>query len=285
MRASRPDDALTEDEEPLMKAVLRSRKFWLMLAGYLIALAVWYVSVKWIPLKSFARMPDPLGVIREWLSPQPAYGISIFSAAYYKHILYSTVRAWAAFILAVGCGVPLGILMGWSGRFNAYASALVGLLRPVPPLAWVPLAILLLPAVEVAVVFVTFLVAFFATTLNTLVGVHAIDPDHIRAARCLGATRRDVLFDVIIPGALPQIFTGLQIAMGAAWFSLAAGEMIAAQYGLGFLIMDAYNLIQYPTIVIAMGTLGLMGLISSALIRMAGNRLMRWRLAAMGMKR
>jgi len=121
--------------------------------------------------------------------------------------------------------------------------------------------------------------------LNTLVGVHAIDADHIRAAKCLGATRRDLLFDVIIPGALPQIFTGLQIAMGAAWFSLAAGEMIAAQYGLGFLIMDAYNLIQYPTIVIAMGTLGLMGFISSAVIRQTGDRLMRWRLEATGSAR
>ena len=269
----------------MMGAVLRSRKFWLMLTGYGIALAVWYASVKWAPLPSFARMPDPVGVIREWFSPQPAFGISIFTAAYYKHILASTARAWAAFALAVACGVPLGILMGWSTRFNAYASALVGLLRPVPPLAWVPLAILLLPAAEAAVVFVTFLVAFFATTLNTLVGVQAIDPDHIRAARCLGARRRDVLFDVIIPGALPQIFTGLQIAMGAAWFSLAAGEMVAAQYGLGFLIMDAYSLIQYSTIVIAMGTLGLMGFISSAIIRMAGNRLMRWRLDAMGMRR
>jgi NitT/TauT family transport system permease protein len=268
-----------------MREVLQSRKFWLMLAGYGLALVIWYVSVKWIPLRAFTRMPDPLGVIGEWLSPQPAFGISVFSAAYYKHIFYSTLRAWAAFALAVACGVPLGILMGWSSRFNAYASALVGLLRPVPPLAWVPLAILLLPAVEAAVIFVTFLVAFFATTLNTLVGVQAIDPDHVRAARCLGASRRDVLFDIIIPGALPQIFTGLQIAMGAAWFSLAAGEMIAAQYGLGFLIMDAYSLIQYPTIVIAMGTLGLMGFISSALIRYTGNRLMRWRLGTMGMAR
>jgi len=268
-----------------MGAVLRSRKFWLMLAGYGLVLASWYASVKWVPLKSFTRMPDPLGVIREWMSPEPAYGISIFTAAYYKHIFASTLRAWTAFALALGLGIPLGILMGWSSRFNAYAEALVGLLRPVPPLAWVPLAILLLPGAEAAVVFVTFLVAFFATTLNTLVGVHAIDADHIRAAKCLGATRRDLLFDVIIPGALPQIFTGLQIAMGAAWFSLAAGEMIAAQYGLGFLIMDAYNLIQYPTIVIAMGTLGLMGFISSAVIRQTGDRLMRWRLEATGSAR
>jgi NitT/TauT family transport system permease protein len=253
-----------------------------MCAGYAGALALWFVSVRWAPLPAFARLPDPAVVIREWFSPEPAFGISVFTAAYYKHIAASTLRALAAFGLAVLLGVPLGILMGWSSRVNAYASALIGLLRPIPPLAWVPLAILLLPAVEVAVVYVTFLVAFFATTLNTLVGVRSIDPDYLRAARCLGASRADLLRDVIVPGSLPQIFTGLQIAMGAAWFSLAAGEMIAAQYGLGFLIMDAYNLIQYPTIVIAMGTLGLMGFASSAVIRRVGERLMRWRQESTG---
>ncbi len=262
--------------------LLPSRKLWLMLAGYLGALGLWYASVKWVPIASFTRLPDPVTVIKEWLAPDPAYGISIFTAAYYKHVAASTLRALAAFVLAVALGVPLGILMGWSARFHAYASALIGLIRPIPPLAWVPLAILLLPAAEIAVVYVTFLVAFFATTLNTLVGVKSIDHDFVRAARCLGASRRDLLRDIIVPGALPQIFTGLQIAMGAAWFSLAAGEMIAAQYGLGFLIMDAYNLIQYPTIVIAMGTLGLMGFLSSALIRWVGERLMRWRADAIG---
>ena len=256
-----------------------------MAGGYLTAFVLWYASVKWLPIASFTRLPDPVTVMKEWFSPDPAYGISIFTGAYYKHILASTLRAFAAFTLALVLGVPLGILMGWNPRFNDYASALIGLLRPIPPLAWVPLAILLLPIAEVAVVYVTFLVAFFATTLNTLVGVKSIDPDYLRAARCLGATRRDLLTDIIIPGALPQIFTGLQIAMGAAWFSLAAGEMIAAQYGLGFLIMDAYNLIQYPTIVIAMATLGLVGYLSSAGIRVLGDRLMRWRLDSMGARR
>jgi NitT/TauT family transport system permease protein len=90
---------------------------------------------------------------------------------------------------------------------------------------------------------------------------------------------------VIIPGALPNIFTGLQIAMGAAWFSLAAGEMIAAQYGLGYLIFEAYNLIQFPTIVIGMATLGIAGFVSSAIIRVVGNKLMRWRVQSFGMGR
>lgn len=255
-----------------------------MWVGYLGALLAWYGSVKWLPLESFHRMPDPFQVLIEWFNPKPAYGISIFTEEYYKHILYSTYRATSAFLLSVILGVPLGVMMGWSRKFYAYASTLLGLLRPIPPLAWVPLAILLLPGVEPAVIFVTFLVAFFATTLNTLVGVRSIDPDYLRAAACLGASRKDMLFDIIIPGALPHIFTGLQIAMGAAWFSLAAGEMVAAQYGLGFLIMEAYNLIQVPTIVIGMATLGILGYVSSALIRLLGNKLMRWREESIGLK-
>lgn len=257
----------------------------MMWSGYLGALVLWYACVTWLPLESFRRLPDPVTVIREWLSPAPIYGVSVFTESYYKHILYSVYRASAAFLLATVLGVSLGICMGWSRKFNSFASALLGLLRPVPPLAWVPLAILIFGGAELAVIFVTFLVAFFATTLNTVVGVKSIDPDYFRAAACLGASRKDILFDIVIPGALPNIFTGLQIAMGAAWFSLAAGEMISAQYGLGFLIMESYNLVQFPTIVIAMATLGLVGYLSSALIRVLGNRLMRWREQAMGFGR
>lgn len=254
----------------------------MMCAGFLGFLAAWYCSVRWLPLESFKRMPNPITVATEWFNPKPVFGISIFVKTYYYHILYSTYRALVAFFLAVGLGVPLGIVMGWNKAFRKFAAALLGLLRPVPPLAWVPLAILILPGGEAPVIFVCFLVAFFATTMNTYVGVNSIDPDYFRAAACLGASRMDMLFDVIIPGALPNIFTGLQIAMGAAWFSLAAGEMIAAQYGLGFLIMESYNLVQIPTIVIAMATLGILGSLSSVLIRLVGNRLMRWREESIG---
>lgn len=272
-----------------MAAVARSsglhERFWIGFAGIAGGLVFWYASTKWFPIAAFHRLPGPVEVAKEWFSPHPNYGISIFTRAYYVNIAYSTYRAWLAFALAVILGVPLGIFMGWNVKFKDYAGALVGLLRPIPPLAWVPLAILIFPGTEPAVIFVTFLVAFFATTMNTLVGVRSIDKDYFRAARCLGATPADVLRDVIIPGALPHIFTGLQIAMGAAWFSLVAGEMIAAQYGLGYLIWDSYNLIQYPTIVIAMATLGIIGYASSALIRWVGQRLMRWREEALGLRR
>ena len=113
--------------------------------------------------------------------------------------------------------------------------------------------------------------------LNTLLGVESIDESYFRAARSLGARPRDVFFKVILPGAMPFIFTGLQISMGYAWFSLVAGEMLAGEYGLGYLIWNSFMLVQYPVIIIAMITLGVIGSLSSLLIRMIGNRLMQWK--------
>ena len=254
-----------------------NRRFILMMVGFVAAFGLWYASVKWLPFPAFRRLPDPIKVIVEWLSPNPDFGISVFTANYYVHILYSTYRATVAFALAVLLGVPLGILMGWSTTVREYSDALLTLLRPIPPLAWVPLAILIFPGTEPAVIFVVFLVAFYATTLNTWVGVRSIDGAYFRAALCLGARPIDVLRDVILPGALPSIFTGFQLAMGAAWFSLVAGEMIAARYGLGYVIWESYNLVQYSTTVIGMVTLGIVGYLCSALIRFAGTYLMRWR--------
>ena len=254
-----------------------------MVLGITSSVLLWYGLVKWTPFVAFNRLPDPLTVFLEWISTDPDYGMSIFTKDYYLHILYSTYRAIVAFLLALILGVPLGIMMGWKANFNAYAGALLDFLRPIPPLAWVPIAILVLPGVEPAVIFVTFLVAFFATTLNTLLGVRSIDPDLFRAAECLGAGPSDILRDIIVPGAMPTIFTGLQIAMGAAWFSLVAGEMIAAQYGLGFMILESYNLVQYPTIVIMMATLGIVGYASSAIIRRLGKRMISWRQESTGL--
>ena len=136
---------------------------------------------------------------------------------------------------------------------------------------------------ESPVIFITFLPAFFATTLNTMLGVQSIDESYIRAAYCLGAKRAQIFRHVVLPGALPFIFTGLQISMGVGWFSLVAGEMISGEFGLGYVIYSGYTLVSYPVIAIGMITLGVVGWISSALVRIAGTSLMQWRVRSLGL--
>ena len=188
----------------------------------------------------------------------------------FGHFMAARLTGIAVKEYSVGLGPKL---IQWQSRKHETLFTL----RPIPMLAWVPLAILMWPGREASIVFLTFLGSYFATVLNTLLGVESIDESYFRAARSLGARPRDVFFKVILPGAMPFIFTGLQISMGYAWFSLVAGEMLAGEYGLGYLIWNSFMLVQYPVIIIAMITLGVIGSLSSLLIRMIGNRLMQWK--------
>ena len=246
------------------------------LLGFAAFFIVWYVASALLTLPRFKFVPDPWFLFNEWISRDPKYGISLFTPLYYEHILVSTARVYAAFALAVVFGAPLGILLGWSRLARNMIFPLVEILRPIPPLAWVPLAVLTLYGTEMPVIFVTLLAAFFATVLNTFLGVVSIDESYLRAAACLGYGRWQTLIRVIVPGALPFIFTGLQIAMGVAWFSLVGGELIAGRSGLGYMIFDAYVQVALPNIFIGMITLGVLGYISSAIIRRVGRRLMVW---------
>ena len=171
--------------------------------------------------------------------------------------------------------------MGWQRIFYGLVFPIIEMLRPIPILAWIPLAIILLPGRELPIIVLTFLAAFFVTALNTLLGVKSIDPVYFRAARSLGFGEWAILWHIVIPGAMPFIFVGLQISMGACWFSLVAAEILSGQSGLGYEVWQAYYYVQFPTMVITMSTLGLLGYVSSALIRLLGNRLMRWRTQAL----
>jgi len=266
-----------------LKAWLKSPSPYLMLLGFALMIGFWWLSVEVWKLPRFAGMPGPTVVLREWLSPNPEFGLSIYTPEYYIHILTSLQRVLIAFTLATLIGVPLGLIIGWSQTARDYIFPVLEMLRPIPALAWVPLAILMFSSSEGPVIFVTFLPAFFATALNSMLGVHSIDENYFRAASCLGAKRWQVFRHIVVPGSLPYIFTGLQISIGLAWFSLVAGEMISGEYGLGYVIYTSYTMVSYPTIVIGMITLGIVGYVSSALIRLVGMMLMRWHSRELGL--
>lgn len=174
--------------------------------------------------------------------------------------------------------------MGWSKRFREYTFPILETLRPIPILAWVPLAIIMFSGFETPILFLATLASLFVTTLNTLLGVDSIDESYFRAAGCLGSKPRHIFLHVVLPGATPFIFTGLQISIGVAWFSLVAAEMISGDFGLGYMIMDSYMINTYVSMVMAMITLGFVGWGTSAMVRAVGNRMMQWRIRALALE-
>ena len=247
--------------------------------GIISLLLAWYLLTEFFNLPRFNKLPGPVAVWTEFTSRTPKYGISIYTPDYYMHIFWSVWRVLQAFFWSTVLGVPLGLFMGWKKTFRDYSFPILEIVRPIPVLAWVPIAILIFAGIasrEAPIVFLTFLATFYATILNTMLGVESIDEVYFRAARCLGSKPRHIFFRVVLPGALPFIFTGLQIGVGVGWFSLVAAEMLSGEYGLGFLIWDSYVLSQFEVIVIAMMTLGVIGYLFSAIIRLVGSLLMRW---------
>ncbi|MDO6443005.1 ABC transporter permease [Marinobacter sp. 2_MG-2023] len=195
---------------------------------------------------------------------------------FYLHILHSLERVAIAYVLAVVVGIILGVAMGRSRWAEDIILPYIELLRPIPAVAWIPLAILMLPTEQSSIIFITFLGALFPVILNTVHGVEQTSSVLVRAARSLGASRTAILWHVVLPGAMPSIVAGLAIGMGVAWFSLLAGEIISGQYGIGYYTWNSYTLIQYPQIIIGMLTIGGLGTLCTLLVRKGCNPLLKW---------
>lgn len=218
----------------------------------------------------FANIPTPAAVFEKLLEVNQ-------SPQFMTNIGISVRRILLGFFVATALGVSLGLLIGRYRVFRMLSLPALEVFRPIPAIAWVPMSIMLWPDNEVSIVFITFIGAFFPILLNTIHGVEAIDPVLLRAARCLGCPERHLLWQIMLPAALPHIFTGLAVGMGVAWVSLIAAEMISGQFGIGYFTWEAYSLVQYADIALGMITIGVLGLLSSLLIRLFGNLLMPWK--------
>lgn len=217
----------------------------------------------------FANIPTPADV---WQSVVQAGS----NGKFITNVGMSLRRIFIGFALAGLLGVAMGLVIGRYRRVHELLFPAMEALRPIPAIAWVPISIMLWPDNEVSIVFITFIGAFFPILLNTVSGVQAVDSVLLRAGQCLGARERQLLWHVVLPGAAPQIFTGLAVGMGVAWVSLIAAEMISGQFGIGYFTWEAYSLIAYADIVLGMITIGVLGLVCSWLIRVAGKVLMPW---------
>jgi len=195
------------------------------------------------------------------------------------HVYYSLQRVLLGYALALATAVPLGLLMGWSRTVCAMIEPLVEIVRPIPPLAWIPLSILWFGIGIKSAAFIIFLGAFFPILLNTINGVRGIEPVLIEAARMLNAGRRFFFLNVLVPGAMPSILTGMRIGIGVGWMSLVAAEFTGVRqgYGLGYMIMTARDIQRSDEIIAGMLVIGAIGLGIDACLQLAERYLIRWR--------
>lgn len=192
------------------------------------------------------------------------------------HVGNSLFRVFAGFAAAAGVGILLGLFIGRSRWVEDVLLPPLEVLRPIPGVAWIPLAILMFPSSELSMISITFIGALFPILLSTIHGVEAVDRRLVASSRSLGAGRWSVFAEVILPGALPSIVTGLAIGMGTSWFCLVTAEMIAGQYGIGYYTWESYSLQNYADIIVGMLFIGFFGMASSALIKLSGRLLMPW---------
>jgi NitT/TauT family transport system permease protein len=235
------------------------------------AILVWHLcsTFSFNFIISFENIPKPTVVGSHFIS-------LLGNADFYTHILVSLKRILIGFFLASLLGVTAGVLMGRSKVICDILMPYIEILRPIPAVAWIPLAILMLPTEESSIIYITFLGAFFPIVLNTVHGVEQTEETLVRAAKSLGASNFAILWHVILPGALPSIMAGLAIGMGVSWFSLLAGEIISGQYGIGYFTWNSYTLVEYPNIIIGMLVIGGLGTLSTWLVKLASKPALRW---------
>ena len=218
----------------------------------------WHLAVKWTGSDIF---PTPAMVVAGFIELAQK-GVLI------KYIVASLFRVAAGFLLAVFVGIPLGLLLGWFTPLMQAFNPAIQVLRPISPIAWIPVAILWFGVTDVAPIFLIFLASLFPITTSAMAAVQNIQLVYIRAARNFGIRGMELFKKVVFPAALPQILTGLRLALGIAWLVVVAAEMIAVNSGLGYLIIDARNAgKRYDLVVAGMVMIGLIGLGLDLLVR------------------
>lgn len=234
-------------------------------------LLFWHLATtyRWDFYIRFTNLPTPAEVLQQ-------LQLAAESQKFVTNVGISLRRIALGFLAATALGVTLGLLIGRYRITRQLLFPAFEALRPIPAIAWVPISIMLWPDNEVSIVFITFIGAFFPILLNTVSGVQAVDAVLLRAGQCLGAREPQLMWFVVLPGAAPQVFTGLAVGMGVAWVSLIAAEMISGQFGIGYFTWESYSLIAYPDIVLGMITIGVLGLACSWLIRLASRVMLPW---------
>lgn len=257
---------------PLAVRPARKRpRWWLRVGSLVAALVVWQLLTTfdvhfWL---NFDRLPTPVEVADDL-----AYQLG--TAVYYQDLVDSLIRILIGFVLAAVVGVLVGTTVARSRTTADVVQPLLEVVRPIPAIALVPIAILLFPTNEQGIVFITFVAAFFPVVVSTRHAVRALPTVWEDAVRTMGASHGRVLWSVVLPGALPGIFSGLSVGMGVSWICVISAEMISGEFGVGYRTWQAYTVVDYPGVLVGMLTIGVLGWVTSALVELAGRRATRW---------
>lgn len=246
----------------------------LYVAGPLLLLALWQGLFE-------------LRLIRPILLPPPSKVAQAFwslaaSGELFGHVAISVLRVLEGFAAAAIAGLALGLAVGLSRPVDRATDLLIQLIKPIPPIAWIPLAILWFGIGEVAKVYIIFLGAFFPILVNTIDGIRQTDHRYVELARILEVPRLRFITKVVLPGALPAIMTGLRVGIMVAWMCVVASELIAASSGIGYLIMDARQLSQTDVVLVGMISIGVLGKLLDVALKALEARLITWKAAYKG---
>jgi NitT/TauT family transport system permease protein len=226
-------------------------------------------------------VPTPLAVLQgwqDWIFGAPGLGLNPYSGTWVSNVQYSSMRVLQGFTLAALIGIPLGLMIGWSRLVAQLFDPLVQSLRPIPITAWLPFSIALFGIRDMGSVFLIFLGGFYAIVVNTTQGARDVERNLVRAATMMGATRMQLLLRVVLPSAMPSVFTGMRVGLGISWTAVIVSEMVAVKSGLGYVLWDAYYVGRMDIVLADMVSIGAMGYLSDRLIVMLERRVLRWRI-------
>ncbi|KLF13760.1 taurine ABC transporter permease TauC [Klebsiella aerogenes] len=250
-----------------------SRQLTLSVATLAVLLAIWW-AVTALQLISPLFLPSPWQVLQKLLTIAGPQGF--MDATLWQHLAVSLTRIAIALVLAAIVGVPVGIAMGLSPTVRGILDPLIELYRPVPPLAWLPLVIIWFGIGETPKILLIYLAIFAPVVMSTLAGVKSAQQVRVRAAQSLGASRAQVLWLVILPGALPEILTGLRIGLGVGWSTLVAAELIAATRGLGFMVQSAGEFLATDVVLAGIAVIAIIAFVLELGLRALQRRLTPW---------
>ncbi len=244
------------------------------------ALSVWRVVVSFAILLGLWQLAWAFSTYPDSLFPSPGASLAAIGELAQKGRLFTDIAASmyryvVGYALAAASGVLLGLVLGWFSRAWAYVNPVVQFIRPISPMAWLPFIVLLLGIGDIPAIAIVFIAAFFPVLIGTVSAVRSVDPIYLKVAKNFAVTGPRKIVSIVLPAAFPQIMNSLRTAIGTAWIFLVAGEMVGAQTGLGYLIIDARNNLAADQLLAAIIVIGIIGFVLDTAVRFIDARVQR----------